>query len=226
MIDLIRVFFTGMLISVLGSLPLGSLNVAAMQIGISENLKNAFKFSVGVMLVEVIYVRVSLTGMDWVVRNKTLFTVLEWATVVLFLVLGISSFLAARKTAKAKTSLLLNNKMDRFFLGAFMSAINPVQIPFWFLWSTYLLSNKVLMPDGWQFTWYTIGIGIGTLMGEAIYIFAGRWLMNKLKAGQRAINMVVGCVFIISAFIQLYRVAFKPSSLDSKEIKEATRPGQ
>lgn len=226
MIDLIRVFFTGMLISVLGSLPLGSLNVAAMQIGISENLKNAFKFSVGVMLVEVIYVRLSLTGMDWVVRNKTLFNVLEWATVALFLVLGISSFLAARKTAKAKTNLLLNNKMDRFFLGAFMSAINPVQIPFWFLWSTYLLSNKVLMPDGWQFTWYTIGIGIGTLMGEAIYIFAGRWLMNKLKAGQRAINIVVGCVFIISAFIQLYRVAFKSSALDSKAIKEATGPGR
>jgi len=41
MINLIKVFFTGMLISFLGSLPLGTLNVSAMQIGIQENLKNA-----------------------------------------------------------------------------------------------------------------------------------------------------------------------------------------
>jgi threonine/homoserine/homoserine lactone efflux protein len=220
MLDLIRVFFVGMGISFLGSLPLGSLNVAAMQIGVQENLRNAFKFSVGVMLVEVIYVRLSLTGMNWVVEHKTLFKVLEWATVVLFVVLAISSFMAARKSSQQKKNILLNNKADRFLLGMFMSAINPVQIPFWFLWSTYLLSNKVLLPEGGQFTSYTIGIGIGTLLGEAAYIFGGRWLIQKLNAGQRAINIVVGIVFIVSAIIQLYRVAFKPSQLESKEVQQ------
>jgi threonine/homoserine/homoserine lactone efflux protein len=220
MLELIKVFFVGMGISFLGSLPLGSLNVAAMQIGVQENLRNAFKFSVGVMLVEVIYVRFSLTGMNWVVAHKTLFNVLEWATVALFIVLAVSSFLAARKSAKQKKNILLNNKADRFLLGMLMSAINPVQIPFWFLWSTYLLSNHVIAPEAGQFNSYTIGIGIGTLLGEAAYIFGGRWLIQKLNAGQRAINIVVGIVFLVSAIIQLYRVAFKPSKLDSKEIRE------
>jgi threonine/homoserine/homoserine lactone efflux protein len=220
MLDLLWVFFIGMGISFLGTLPLGSLNVAAMQIGIQENLKNAFKFSIGVMLVEIIYVRVSLKGMDWVVQNKKLFHILEWATVFLFLLLAVSSFITARKNKEDSKNILLNNKLDRFFLGMFMSAINPVQIPFWFLWSTYLISNKIIHTNDTEFNIYTIGIGVGTVIGQAAYIMGGRWIVQKLKTGQRTINIVVGFVFLISAFIQLYRVAFKPSALDAKEIKE------
>jgi threonine/homoserine/homoserine lactone efflux protein len=206
MFSLVKVFFTGMFISFLGSLPLGSLNVAAMQVAVEENVRNAVKFALGVALVEIIYVRISLKGMDWVVANQKLFHILEWATVVLFLVLAVSSFLTARKTTAAKKNILLNNKMNRFWLGLTMSAINPVQIPFWFLWSTYLLSNKILLPSESQFNIYTAGIGIGTLMGFAVFIYGGRWMVQKLNAGKRTINLFVAVVFLVSAVIQLYRI--------------------
>ena len=100
--------------------------------------------------------------------------------------------------------------MNRFWLGFTMSAINPVQIPFWFIWSTYLLSNKILLPLTLHFNVYTAGIGAGTLAGLAIFIFAGRWLLQTLHASHRAINIIVGIVFIVSAAIQLYRVVYKP----------------
>jgi threonine/homoserine/homoserine lactone efflux protein len=206
MFEVIKVFFTGMLISFLGSLPLGSLNVAAMQVAVEENVRNAVKFAFGVALVEIIYVRISLRGMDWVVANQKLFHILEWATVFLFIILAISSFLAARKKAGEKKNILLNNKMNRFWLGFTMSAINPVQIPFWFLWSTILLSNKILLPTTIDFNMYTVGIGIGTLMGFAVFIYGGRWLVQRLKASHRGINLFVAVVFIVSAVIQLLRV--------------------
>jgi diacylglycerol kinase family enzyme len=40
-----KIFLTGMLISFLGSLPLGTLNVAAMQIGITDGYTAAILFS-------------------------------------------------------------------------------------------------------------------------------------------------------------------------------------
>lgn len=209
MFDLIRVSLTGLVISLLGSLPLGTLNVTAMQISVQENTRNAVKFAIGTALVEIIYVRISLKGMDWVMQHQQIFRILEWATVALFLILAVSSFRVASKN-KDQKNILLNNEMNRFFLGFTMSALNPVQIPFWFIWSTYLLSNGFLEPTEMQFNLYTLGIGIGTLSGFAIFIFAGKWLVNKLKASHKAINITVGVIFILSAGFQLYRVINKP----------------
>src|SRR5437867_299414 len=97
MFSLVTIFFIGMLISFLGSLPLGSLNVSAMQVAITENTKNAVMFSLGVALVEILYVRLSLQGIDWVIANQRLFYILEWITVFLFIILAASSFWAAGK---------------------------------------------------------------------------------------------------------------------------------
>ena len=58
----IKIFSWGLLISFLGSLPLGTLNVAAMQIGIQESIVNALYFSLGSLCIEMIYVRISLVG--------------------------------------------------------------------------------------------------------------------------------------------------------------------
>lgn len=209
MLETTRIFFTGLIISLLGALPLGSLNVTAMQISVQENSRNAIKYSLGVAIVEIIYVRISLKGMNWVMENERLFYILEWITVFLFIILAVVSFITARKSRDQK-NILLNNKMKRFFLGFTMSALNPVQIPFWFIWSTYLLSTGVLKPTELQFNFYTIGIGVGTLLGLGVFIFAGKWLVNKLQASHRTINIAVGIIFVISAGIQLYRVINKP----------------
>ena len=90
-----RIFFTGMLISFLGSLPLGTLNIAAMQIAISDGVKQAILFSLGSLTAEIIYVRLSLIAMDWVRRQEKLFKVLEWLTLAIVLTLAIASFYAA-----------------------------------------------------------------------------------------------------------------------------------
>jgi threonine/homoserine/homoserine lactone efflux protein len=210
MFSFIKIFFTGLLISFLGSLPLGTLNIAAMQIAIAENNRNAIKFAVGVAIVEILYVRVSLTGVNWVVQHKKMFYVLEWLTVVLFVVLSISSFIAARKKEGDQKNVLLKNNINRFMLGLGMSAINPVQIPFWFLWSTYLISNGILNTANTSYNIYIAGIGTGTLVGLAIFIFAGKYIVKKIGSGAKALNIFVGIVFLVSAGVQCYRVITKP----------------
>ena len=204
--SLVSIFFTGLFISFLGTLPLGSLNIAAMQVAISENIKKAIGFSLGVALVEIIYVRICLQGVNWVADHGQLFYILEWISVFVFIALAISSMLAARSKNEHKKNILLNNTINRFWLGFTMSAINPVQIPFWFIWSTSLLSQKILLPQPAFFNSYTAGIGMGTLAGLGVFIFAGKWLLEKLNASHRIINWIVAAVFLISAGFQLYRV--------------------
>ena len=210
MSTLLLLFGAGLLISFLGSLPLGTLNITAMQLAIQENIRRALSYAVGVAIVELIYVRLSLKGIDWILANQRIFYYMEWATVVLFLILGLSSLVAARKKSGTQKPIQLNNQMNRFWLGVSMSAINPVQIPFWFLWSGYLFSTKLLQSDSLHFNVYTFGIAVGTVSGLLLFIFGGRWLVNRINASQRIINLLVAIVFLLSAAIQFYRVLNNP----------------
>ena len=63
-------FFLGNDSELPGSLPLGTLNVAAMQISVQESIKNAIYFSLGSLLTEMIYVRISLVGINWIRKQK------------------------------------------------------------------------------------------------------------------------------------------------------------
>lgn len=207
--DLIYVAAMAMLISFLGQLPLGNMNITSTQIAVQEGLPNAWKFALGITLVEIAYLRLSLVGTRWVIEHETLFIALGWITVVLFLALGIYALFAAVKKKNDKAFILKNN-INRFLLGISMSAINPVQIPFWFLWSTYLMNAGILKPVSAHFNFFIAGAGIGTLLGEVVYIHGGKWLIEKLKAGNKTLNQIMGAVFIVTALIQLYRMLFVP----------------
>jgi hypothetical protein len=87
-----------------------------------------------------------------------------------------------------------------------MCAINPVQIPFWFGWSAVLFSKKILQPMAAQYNSYIVGIGIGTLMGNCVFIFGGRFLVKHIQNSQAYLNWVIGAIFTITAFIQLYKI--------------------
>jgi len=148
--------------------------------------------------------------MDWIVENKIVFTIMGWLTVVVFLALGIFSLILARKQAGEKKGLLLNNKLDRFLLGVSISAINPVQIPFWFIWSTQLIQGKVLQTTFLDFNLFTAGAAVGSVAGLAVYIYGGKWAIAKMKASNKQLNTFMGIVFILAALWQLYNMIYKP----------------
>jgi threonine/homoserine/homoserine lactone efflux protein len=211
MLEIIQVFFTGTIISFLGQLPFGNMNLIATQLGVQESFANAWKFAFGVVLIEVIYLRLALAGMDWVVMHEQIFIILGWITVVVFLALGILGFILAKKQTENKKGLLLSNNMHRFLLGISMSLINPAQLPFWFLWSTQMMSNGLLHSTTSDFNFFTVGAGLGSLAGLAVYIYGGKWAIEKMKASNRALNIFMGIIFIIAALLQLYHMLSKDS---------------
>jgi len=197
-----------MLVSFVGSLPLGTLNVAAMQISVTDGVKQAMLFSVGSLIAEMIYVRVSLVAMDWVRKQKLFFKILEWVTLGIVLALAIFSFYAALSPHEHENKILSSN-MPNILLGFTMSVVNPVQIPFWFGWSTVLFSKKVLLPRNDHYNAYIVGIGIGTFIGNLIFIFGGKIIADKISNNQHILNWIVGGIFAITAIVQVIRMVRK-----------------
>lgn len=213
---LAKVFFWGLMVSFLGSLPLGTLNVAAMQISVQESIRNAIYFSIGSLTTEMIYVRISLVGINWIRKQKKLFRWMEWITLGIVLALAIGSFIAAAQPHHAK-NVMLNNNINRFLLGLMLCAISPMQIPFWFGWSTILFQKDILQPKNSYYNLYIIGIGLGTLMGNCVFIFGGKFIVQKLNANQNMLNWVIGGIFALTALILLIKILLHKDALKKLE---------
>jgi threonine/homoserine/homoserine lactone efflux protein len=198
--------FLGLVLSFLGQLPLGTLSMTATQIAVQENIINAWKYSTGVAIIEMIYLRFVLSGMQWIIRHPLVFEIFNFITVVFFLSLGIFSIIVARKQEKTRKTLLLSNDVDRLLLGAGMSALNPAQIPFWIIWTGYFINLGWLKPGFGYFNYFTLGSGIGTIVGLLVYVYGGNWLVTKMKTSNRTLNKIVGIIFIGAAVIQTYRL--------------------
>jgi hypothetical protein len=207
---MVSIIFLGFLVSFLGQLPLGNMSITATQICIQESLQNAWKYAIGVALIEMVYLRFALTGMEWVVAHKLLFQALGWLTVILFFVLGVLAFFSARKQQTHAKALVLNNSLNRFILGITMSALNPVQIPFWFLWTSILAQAHLLPISSMAYNAFTFGAGTGTIAGLAVYIYGGNWLVTKMKTSNQTLNKFMGIIFMLTAIFQLYRMLFMP----------------
>lgn len=208
--DVAIILIGGWVVSFLGQLPLGNMSFTATQIAVEEHFKNAWKYAIGVALVEMLYLRLALTSMDWVVQHRTWFLALGWLTVVLFFLLSYLSFRAANQTSATKKAVVLNNKLPRFVLGLTMSALNPVQIPFWFLWTSQWIAWGWLPTERTAFNYFTLGAGLGTIAGLALYIHGGNYIVKRFQAGKQRLNQVIGVIFFITALIQLYRMIWNP----------------
>jgi len=208
-----------MLVSFLGSLPLGTLNIAAMQISVSDGVLAAMLFSMGSLLVEIIYVRISLVAMDWIRKQEKILKALEWVTLIIVLALAASSFYAALYP-KVEKNIVLDSPLPKFVLGLIMSAVNPVQIPFWFGWSTVLFTKKVLLPRKDHYNSYILGIGIGTFIGNCIFIFGGLLIASKINNNQHILNWVIGGIFAITALLQLWKILKKKDAVHQMEHPE------
>ena len=214
-----RIFWVGLLVSFLGTLPLGTLNIAAMQISATDGIQPAILFSLGSLVVEAIYVRLSLVAMDWVRKQKLIFKVLEWVTLFIVVALATSSFYAALHPSTDK-NVILSSTIHRFFLGMMMCAVTPAQIPFWFGWSTVLFTKNILLPKASFYNVYIFGIALGTFAGNVLFILGGRLMVDTLDAKQSLLNWIIGGIFAATALIQIWRIIKNRGSVHKLEHPE------
>jgi threonine/homoserine/homoserine lactone efflux protein len=208
MLKLVRVFVAGLFIAFIGMLPLGTQNMAAMQIAITDGMQPAILFALGMVIPDVFYVQVTLLAMQWIQKQQKLFKALEWITLIIVLSLAIANFYAALHPTVEK-NVILSNRVPRFLLGIILNGVNPMQIPFWFGWSTILFTKKILEPSWKQYNIYTAGVAIGMFAGTLVFILGGRLIADKISNNQDALYLIVGVIFTMTALIQIWKMVRK-----------------
>jgi len=203
---LVKVFFSGLLISFIGSLPLGTLNVATFQISVTVGVVQAIWFALGCMLTEIAYVRVSFVAIDKIRKHTGFFKFMNFFIFFITVCLAVFAFTSESANNPAFSLFPLMNITQALLLGLTLSAVNLAQIPFWLAFSSVLLSKKILLPLNSHYNWYIIGIAIGSMIASSFFIFGGQLILKNISSNQAVISKIIGISFSIAAIVQLWRL--------------------
>ena len=204
----IKIGWWGMLISFLGSLPLGTQNIIVTGIAVHDGSQQATLFSFGSMIIEIICVRISLSLISRISKQMKLFIIFKWLTALILLALAFGSFKAAIEMKSFGDSVFTSYHIHPFLFGMLLSTINPLHIPFWLGWSNVLMDKNIL-TSARQFPYYLMGIGTGTLLGFQVFIVGGNYAIQQLSDHQSAINWTIGIVLCITAIVEIYKLIYK-----------------
>lgn len=197
---------SGLLISFTGTLPLGNLNVAAMHISARENAERAAWFSLGVSIIEMIYLSITLRAIGWVLQHAKLFMMLQWLAVAFLLLLAVASFINMAKKEGEMKNVIIDNEANRFILGMSMGLINPIQFPFWAGWSAYAITKGWVTATNTGYNLFTLGVGIGSMIALYLFIYLGKRLSGFMMQNQKMVQLGMGVLFSGMALYQVAKI--------------------
>ncbi len=205
MTALIRILFSGFVISFLGSLPLGTLNTTAFQIAASKNISEAIVFATAVVIVELIIVRITLLGANSIHLDSKFFSYLIPPTILLLIYLAVSNFISASSQQTIHTSSdIFPMIKSTFVLGLILSLLNPLHIPFWMGWNNVLIKREKLYNKPGMYSFYILGIALGSILGLIIFILAGQVVISYYQHYNYLISYLMAVVYIgIAAFLSV-----------------------
>lgn len=204
MTQLLWHFIVGMIVSFIGSIPLGSINLSTLQITLEKNTRAGLEFATGATLVELIYSTIAIKFSAFLMQHKHIEIYIHLIAIPAFIGLSIHSF---RKKQTVNSSPKVRNKSN-FFKGIIIGLVNPLQIPFWVAYGTYMLSNNWIENNSFLLDFFILGIVSGTFLLLSLVVFLSHHLNARLNLSRFNIDKLIGVVFLSLACYQFVKLVF------------------
>jgi hypothetical protein len=79
-----------------------------------------------------------------------------------------------------------------------------MHIPFWTGWNSVLIAKNRLDHKPGMYTSYLTGIGIGSIGGLMIFVFAGKYIFENYQQYGYIIAFILGCLYLSFSFYLLF----------------------
>ncbi len=205
------IFFIVFIISFLGSVHPGPLNVSVVEITLKNSLKSGLIMATGGVIPEFIYSWLAIEGTLFFQRNRVIFNGLQWAMVLVLIAMGMATIFSKNK--EIKTTIVSSGL---FLKGFLLSILNPQLLVFWLLITVYFQGIEFLQIDTiFEKIAFVLGTGIGAFALNYLYAI---WANSKKDfifkhINQKLFNLLVGGSFLVMAVFQIVKLISNNSSL-------------
>jgi len=205
----IKNILVGFLVSFIGSIPLGYLNVIGFEIYKQQGVITTIFYLVGVICIEFFVIYFTLIFANKLTLNIKLTKYIEGFSIVFMFVLAYLFYCNAAKTENQGNEFLHFGYWVTFTTGIVLSGLNFIQIPFWTSWNLYLLNGKYIEISGNRKYFYVFGAVVGTFFGMLVLIVSLNFFTNQTDfLAKYLMKAIIPLVFLglgIYQGIQFYK---------------------
>lgn len=197
--------FVGFLVSFIGSLPLGYLNIVGYEVFQQFGLNETIWYLLGVISIECIVIYLTLIFANQLMNNKKLIRFIEGFSVLFMFLLAFIFYSSSNQNTSEASVLEKYIDYSPYVVGVILSCLNFIQIPFWTGWNLYLLNSKYIEISKSRKYFYLIGTLIGTFAGMLALILSLNYLSNQTDfLANYLMKVIIPLVFIGLGLFQAF----------------------
>jgi threonine/homoserine/homoserine lactone efflux protein len=187
-------FFLGLIANFIGYIPPGNINLTLVKITINRGIKQALQFIIAFSSVEFFFTYFIMHAAKWLSAQVKLDIVIDWVMVVLFAVLGTVTWINRKKPPETKYT-----ENDSIKYGILLGFLNPMQIPFWMITGTYLITHEWILDGRLALVIFSLGSAGGAFLCLFIYAQFARYIQSRFALSTRFINTGIAILFFLFA---------------------------
>lgn len=199
--------FFGFLVSFLGSLPLGYLNIIGVEVFSKLGINSLVLYLFGIILVEAVVIYFTVIFANQLAENKKILKFIDFFAVFFFLLLAYLFYANSNQTNEEHNYLDDYVHYSPFLIGMVLCGLNFLQVPFWMAWNLYLMNAKsISLIKNLKF-YYILGTLVGTFFGMLMAILLlDSFSQITFSFSKYIVPIVIPLFFIALAVFQAYKV--------------------
>jgi len=197
----------GSLVSFLGSLPLGYLNIIGVEVLSKFGMNSLITYLLGVILIEAFVIYFTVIFANQLVNNKKLMKYIDYFAVFFLLLIAYLFYASSNQTPQQHNYLKGYFQYSPFLIGMVLCGLNFLQIPFWMGWNLYLMNAKYInLVQNLKF-YYIFGTLLGTFFGMlSAVIVLDSLSRSTFSFSKYIMPIVIPLFFVIWALFQAFKV--------------------
>ncbi|MEP1033995.1 LysE family transporter [Ekhidna sp.] len=158
---ILQTLIVAFIVSYIGSIPPGTINVSVMQLAILHKRRAAIFFALAASAVEFVYAGITVQFHIFLNNNDVIADYFRIITSLALIGLGLFNIFSKSTSSSVKVDTKLTGRHG-FARGLLLGFLNPMTIPFWLAITTYLENDQWVSVEGYGFWMYLIGLSTGT----------------------------------------------------------------
>ena len=191
---IVLTFFIGLIANFIGYIPPGNINLTLAQITINRGIKQALQFIIAFSCVEFFFTYFIMNAAKWLSSQVKLDIIIDWVMLILFTVLGTITWMNRKKPPETKYS-----EHDSIKYGILLGFINPMQVPFWLITGTYVITHEWILDGRLALVIFSLGSAGGAFLCLFLYARFAQYIQSKFALSTRVINTSIAILFFAFA---------------------------